>query len=54
MLNLSKYFAERILDVYKIAIKNKPKHKIPLLDKVQKIIKNESSDIVEEDNSTKS
>ena len=50
----SKYFAERILDVYKIAIKNKPKHKIPLLDKVQKIIKNESSDIVEEDNSTKS
>ena len=29
----SKYFAEQILDVYKIAIKSHPKHKIPLMEK---------------------
>lgn len=29
-----KYFAERVLDVYNIAIKNKPKSIIPLLDKI--------------------
>ena len=31
-----KYFAERVLDVYKIAIKNKPRSIIPLLDKIMK------------------
>ena len=41
----SKYFAERILDVYNIAIKNKPKHnKLPIIDKVGKIIKNNGDD----------
>ena len=30
----SKYFAEQILDVYKIAIKRHPKHKIPFMEKV--------------------
>ena len=34
----SKYFAEQILDVYKIAIKNKPKHNIPFLEKLHNII----------------
>ncbi len=33
----SKYFAEQILDVYKIAIKNKPKHKIPFFEKIHKL-----------------
>ena len=31
-----KYFAERVLDVYKIAIKNKPRSIIPILDKLIK------------------
>ena len=35
----SKYFAEQILDVYKIAIKNKPKHKIPFIEKMHNVIK---------------
>ena len=33
----SKYFTEQILDVYKIAIKNKPKIKIPLIEKIRKL-----------------
>ena len=33
----SKYFSEQILDVYKIAINNHPKHKIPLLDKISNL-----------------
>lgn len=40
----SKYFAEQILDVYKIAINNKPKHKIPFIDKVHKIISTDGDD----------
>ena len=35
----SKYFAEQLLDVYKIAIKNRPKHKIPLIEKLHNILK---------------
>ena len=35
----SKYFAEQLLDVYKIAIKNRPKHKIPILEKLHNIFK---------------
>ena len=35
----SKYFAEQLLDVYKIAIKNRPKHKIPLIEKLHNIFK---------------
>ena len=31
-----KYFAERVLDVYKIAIKNHPKSIIPLIEKIRK------------------
>ena len=34
----SKYFAEQILDVYRIAIKNKPKLKIPLAEKIRKLL----------------
>ena len=34
----SKYFTDQILDVYKIAIKNKPKVKIPLIEKIRKVI----------------
>lgn len=34
----SKYFAERILDVYQIAIKNNPKSPIPIIDKLKRII----------------
>lgn len=40
----AKYFAEQILDVYKIAIKNKPKHKIALIDKVHNLITNEEEE----------
>ena len=50
----SKYFAEQILDVYKVAIKNKPKHKIPIIEKVHKIINTNEGDNNEETNSTKS
>ena len=31
----SKYFAEQILDIYKIAIRGKPKHKIPFFEKLR-------------------
>ena len=37
----SNYFAEQILDVYRIAIKRHPKHKIPLFEKMHKLIKKE-------------
>ena len=46
----SKYFAEQILDVYKIAINNKPKHKIPIIEKVHNLI---SSDTEECDDNEK-
>ena len=48
----SKYFAEQILDVYKIAIRNKPKHKIPLFEKLHNTFKKEKNN--EETNNTKS
>ena len=51
-MHSSKYFAEKILDVYNIAIKNKPKHKIPIIDKVHKIINGGVDD--EEDAGSKS
>lgn len=35
----SRYFAEQILEVYRIAIKNQPKHKIPIVEKMHKIFK---------------
>ncbi len=50
----SKYFAEQILDVYKIAIKNKPKHKIPILEKVHNLMNTEVNDTNEENDNTKS
>lgn len=34
----SRYFAEQILEVYKIAIKNQPKLKIPIAEKIRKLI----------------
>ena len=34
----SKYFANQILDVYRIAIKNKPSHKIPIMEKIHNFI----------------
>ena len=34
----SKYFTDQILDVYRIAIKNRPKVKIPLIEKLRKAI----------------
>lgn len=40
-----KYFAERVLDVYKIAIKNHPKSIIPLIDKLKKWRDNEDNNI---------
>ena len=49
-MHSSKYFAEKLLDVYNIAIKNKPKHKIPIIDKVHKIINGDDND-EENDNS---
>ena len=51
-MHSSKYFVESILDVYKIAIKNKPKTIIPLVDKIKNILKKDDKD--EEDNSFKS
>ena len=39
----SKYFAEQILDVYKLAIANKPKHKIPLMEKMHRFFKGEDN-----------
>ncbi len=35
----SKYYAERVLDVYNIAIKNKPRFKYDIFDRVKNIIK---------------
>ena len=40
-----KYFAERVLDVYSIAIKNHPKSIIPLIDKIRKRKDNEDNSI---------
>jgi len=40
-----KYFAERVLDVYNIAIKNHPKSIIPLIDKIRKRKDNEDNSI---------
>ena len=40
-----KYFAERVLDVYNIAIKNHPKSIIPLIDKLRKKKSNEDDRI---------
>ena len=37
----SKYFVEQILDVYRIAINNQPKHKIPIVEKIHNIFINE-------------
>ena len=51
-IHSSKYFVESILDVYKIAINNKPKTIIPLVDKIKNILKKDDKD--EEDNSSKS
>ena len=51
-MHSSKYFVESILDVYKIAIKNKPKTIIPLVGKIKNILKKDDKD--EEDNSSKS
>ena len=39
----SKYFTDQILDVYKIAIKNRPKIKIPLIEKVRKFLRGDSN-----------
>ena len=38
-----KYFAERVLDVYNIAIKNRRKSIIPLIDKIRKRKENENN-----------
>ena len=51
-MHSSKYFVESILDVYKIAIKNKPQTIIPLVGKIKNILKKDDKD--EEDNSPKS
>lgn len=51
-MHSSKYFVESILDVYKIAIKNKPQTIIPLVGKIKNILKKDDKD--EEDNSFKS
>ncbi len=45
----SKYFAEQILDVYRIALKNHPSHKIPLMNKVQAIFKNKKEEEKDEE-----
>ena len=37
----SRYFAEQILEVYRIAITNQPKHKIPFVEKMTKVFKND-------------
>lgn len=51
-MHSSKYFVESILDVYKIAIKNKPKTIIPLVGKIKNILKKDEED--EKDDSSKS
>ena len=50
----SKYFAEQILDVYNIAIKNKPKHKIPIIEKVHNLMNTEVNDTDEKNDSFES
>ena len=50
----SKYFAEQILDVYKIAIRNQPKHKIPIIEKVHNLMNVDGDDEDEKDDSSKS
>jgi len=40
-----KYFAERVLDVYNIAIKNHPKSIIPIINKLRKKFNNEDNSI---------
>lgn len=40
-----KYFAERVLDVYKLAIKNYPKSIIPIIDKIRKKKENEDNSL---------
>ena len=51
-MHSSKYFVESILDVYRIAIKNKPKTIIPLVGKIKNILKKDEKD--DQDNSSKS
>lgn len=51
-MHSSKYFVESILDVYKIAIKNKPQTIIPLVGKIKNILKKDDKD--EKDNNSKS
>lgn len=51
-MHSSKYFVESILDVYKIAIENKPQTIIPLVDKIKNILKKDDKD--EKDNNSKS
>ena len=51
-MHSSKYFAEKILDVYNVAIRNNPRHKIPIINKVHRIINGGDSN--EEDDSFKS
>ncbi len=50
----SKYFAEQILDVYNIAIKNKPKHKIPIIEKMHNFINTEENDKNEKNDNSQS
>lgn len=38
----SRYFAEQILEVYKIAIRKYPKHKIPIVEKICNLLNKES------------
>ena len=49
----SKYFAEQILDVYRIAIKNNKNKKLPIVETIQSFFKKEE-DNHEETNNTKS
>jgi len=52
-MHSSKYFVDSILDVYNIAIKNKPTTIIPIVDKIKGILKKDD-DKDGKDNSTKS
>lgn len=40
----SRYFAEQILEVYRIAIRNQPKHKIPIVEKMSVIFKDKDNE----------
>lgn len=55
-MHSSKYFADQILDVYRIAIKGMEEPKIPLFSKIQKMFRNsdELEDKDEKDNNIKS